>query len=70
MKVIDTNNGGRVLDASTHLLSRALVSQSASESWCIKYSVASNVNQTPLLSLFIFLRHSPSFVSVTSDVTE
>jgi hypothetical protein len=28
-KVTDTNDGGRVLDASAHLLSRALVSQSA-----------------------------------------
>jgi hypothetical protein len=31
-KVTDTNHGGRVLDASARLLSRALVSQSASES--------------------------------------
>jgi hypothetical protein len=49
-KATDTNDGGRAFDASVHLLSRALVSQSASESWCIKYSVTSSVKQTPFVS--------------------
>jgi hypothetical protein len=50
-KVTDMNDSGRVLDASAHLLSRALMSQSASESWCIKYSVTSSVKQTPFVYL-------------------
>lgn len=36
-KVAENNDGGRALNASAHLLSRALVNQSASENWCIKY---------------------------------
>jgi hypothetical protein len=31
----DTNDGGRALDASAHVLSRALVSQSASVTCCM-----------------------------------
>jgi hypothetical protein len=50
-KVNDTKDGGWILDASAHQLSRALVSQSASDSWCIKYSVTSTVKQTPFLSV-------------------
>jgi hypothetical protein len=37
-KVTGTNDGGRVLDACAQLLSRALVSQSASESRRVKHS--------------------------------
>jgi hypothetical protein len=48
-KVTDTNDGGRVLDASAHVLSRALVSQS--ENWCVKYSVTSSAKQTPSVGL-------------------
>jgi hypothetical protein len=48
IKVTDTKDGCRVLDASAHLLSRALVSQLTLESRCIKYSVTSSVKQTPL----------------------
>jgi hypothetical protein len=54
-KVTDTDDGVRVLDASTHLLPRVLVSQSASESWCIKYAVTSSVNQTPFVHKSISL---------------
>jgi exonuclease III len=45
-KLTDTNDSGRVLEASAHLLSRALVIQSASERWCMKYSVTASVNKT------------------------
>jgi hypothetical protein len=65
-EVTDTKDGGRVLDASAHLLSRALVSQSASESWCLKYSVTSSVKKTPFY-IYLSLRHPPSFVLVTSS---
>jgi hypothetical protein len=65
-KVTDTNDGGRVLDASAHLLSRDLVSQSASERWCIKYSVTSSMKQTPFvcISLSLSLSAPPAFVRV------
>jgi CDP-diglyceride synthetase len=66
-KVTVTNDGGRVLDASVHLLSRALLSHSASDSWCIKYLVASNVKQTPLVYICLSVRHLPSFVSVSCN---
>jgi hypothetical protein len=65
-KVTDANDSGRVLDASAHLLSRALVSQSATESWCIKYSATSSVKQTSFVCIN-YLRHPPSFVSVTLE---
>lgn len=35
------NSSSRILKASAHILSRDLVSRSASESWCIKYTVTS-----------------------------
>jgi hypothetical protein len=63
-KVADTNDGGRVLDASARLLSRALVSQSTSESWCIKYSVTSSVKQTPFVCVCVCLSVPPVFVRV------
>jgi hypothetical protein len=50
-KVASTYDGDRVLDASAHILSRALVSQSASKSWCIKYSVTLSVKQAPFLCI-------------------
>jgi hypothetical protein len=64
LKVIDTNDGGCVLNASAHLLSRALVSQSVFESWCIKYSVTSSVKQTPFVCIYLFLSAPPAFVRV------
>jgi hypothetical protein len=36
-------DSGPISDATAHLLSRALVNQSASESWCIKPSATSIV---------------------------
>jgi hypothetical protein len=47
-----TNDGGWVLDVSAHLLSRAPVSQSASE---LVYSVTSSVKQAPFVSLSLSL---------------
>jgi hypothetical protein len=41
------------LDSSAHVLSRVVVSQSALESWCIKYSVTSSVKQTPFVCIYI-----------------
>jgi hypothetical protein len=41
-------------DASAHLLLCALLSQSASESWCMKYSVTSSVKQMPFVSVCIY----------------
>lgn len=69
--MIVTNDGDRVLNASAQ--SRAVVSESYSEKWCIKYPVASSVKQIPLVSARVllcvcehpYLRHPPSFVSVT-----
>jgi hypothetical protein len=49
-EVTGTHDGGRVLNGSAHLLSRDLVSQSASESWYIKYSVTSSVKKTPFVA--------------------
>jgi hypothetical protein len=65
IKVTDTKNGGRVLDPSAHLLSRALVSQSVSDSWCIKYSVTSSVKKTPsYVSHSLSLSAPPAFIRV------
>jgi hypothetical protein len=57
-KVTDTNEGGRVLDASAHLLSRDLVSQSASESWWLQ------AWSGPHSCISISLSASPVFVRV------
>jgi hypothetical protein len=51
-KLTDKNHGGRVLDASAHILSHALTSQSALEISYIKYSITSRVKQAP----FAYLR--------------
>lgn len=42
----DMKHGAQVLEAPAHLLSRTFVSQSASDSCCIKYSVTSSDKQT------------------------
>jgi hypothetical protein len=51
--VTDMNDGGRVLDACAHAMSRDFVSQSASESWCITYSVTSSVKQMSFIYFYL-----------------
>jgi hypothetical protein len=58
-------DSGPVLNASVHLLSCAIVSQSASENWCIKYSVTSSVKQMSFVCIDLFLPEPPAFVYVS-----
>jgi hypothetical protein len=59
---VDVNSGSWVLDASAHPLSCAPVGQSASETWCIKYSVTSSVRQKPFICFSVC--HLPLIVLV------
>jgi hypothetical protein len=63
--VTDTQDGGWILNASAHLLSRAFAWQLSSESCCIKYWVTSSVVGWLLEAAFIvYISAPPAFVFV------
>jgi hypothetical protein len=67
--VTDTNDDGWDLDPSAHLLPRAFVSQSSSESCCIKYSVTQAWSRRHLY-ISLSLSAPPAFVAVGHFISE